>query len=95
MKTFAINNEIKIKGCEHFAPVFTPGVGQKELHENQDLIEASEYLCAIGESGDKALEFLYQRYPKEMLDEMVAAIRKHKPNVSDTQLAITIHSHLI
>lgn len=82
------------KETAFFAPVFTPGLGQKELVEDHGLKTSMQYLSDVGTDGSESLQQLYQRYPSEMLDEMVAIIRKHNPDASDAQITITILSHI-
>jgi hypothetical protein len=69
-----------------FAPVFTPGLGQKELVDDYGLKASMQYLNDVGTDGSETLQQLYEHYPAEMLDEMVAVIRKHNPAATDAQM---------
>jgi len=85
---------VGVKNGSFFPPIFTPGVAQKELVEDSGLKDTMTYLNNFGVDGKDAMETLYKRYPRSMIDQMVAAIRKHKPEVTDAEIAITIMQHI-
>lgn len=93
MKGFEIDS-IKFGNNNHFPPVFTPGVGQKEMVDDNGLKGSMRYLNNVGVDGKDLIAALYRNYPAPMLDEMIKTIRKHKPDVTDAELAITITNHI-
>lgn len=78
-----------------FAPVFTPGLGNKELVEDNGLKQAMSYLDVnpIG-CENFTLKSLYKRFPQPMIDEMAEAIRRRVPEAAETQIVMTILAHL-
>lgn len=78
-----------------FAPVYTPGVVQKEIIDDNGLNEAKGYLNNLNLHDEvKTLSDLKEKYGSDMIDEMVSSIRKIYPHATDCELALTICAHI-
>ena len=79
----------------NFAPVFTPGLGQKELVDDNGLKDSMQYLNRVGVGSSLLiLSDLYNHYPAEMINEMKDAILKRFPEATEEDIVLTIRSHL-
>lgn len=85
---------IETNDSKHF-PVFTPGLGNKELVEDHGLKQAMSYIDMNPDHAPHlTIEYLCQLYPKEMIMEMVDFIKTKIPDASETQIVMTILSTL-
>lgn len=95
MCDFKIKNEIKPDNfADHFPPVLNRGISMNEVIDDRGLINSKGYESQIGllrkPSYADWIGLLKQHYNPDMIDEMVFALKKHSPELTNYQIYETL-----